>query len=74
MTNGYVDCRAARATADSARSSCRIGEAANPGPHQVPQQREGLLQLQYASHEQDGFWGAMVPAGRADGGGGGGHE
>ncbi len=72
LINGHVDCRAAKDNADCARSMCRVGEAANPGPHHVPQQKEGLLQLHYASQHQDGFWGAMLPNGRSEGGGGGG--
>ncbi len=69
----YANCRAARASADLAMSMCRVGEAANPGPHAMPQQREGNLDLQYASMSQDGFWGAMLPSGQGHGGEGGGH-
>ncbi len=50
-------------------SYLRIGEAKNPGPHDVPQQKEGALELRYASQHQDGFWGAMLPDGRMDRGG-----
>ncbi len=39
----------------------RIGEAANPGPHGRPQQREGHLDLEYASPTKQGFWEAKLP-------------
>ncbi len=39
----------------------RIGEATNPGPPEGPQLAETGLQLQYASPEQEGFWGAVLP-------------
>ncbi len=39
----------------------RIGEATNPGPHDRPQQPEGLLPLEFGSRHQDGFWEGILP-------------
>ncbi len=41
----------------------RIGEAANPGPWDQPQQREGRMQIDFAAPSKEGFWGAKCAGG-----------